>query len=143
MLVQAAEPLPSWNDGPSKKNIIEFVQAVTDQSSKDFVKPEDRIAVFDNDGTLWSEQPMYFELLFALDEVKRTAPQHPEWKTTQPFKAVLENDHKALAASRRGAADENLRRDPHRHDHRSLRRLRQDLAAARPAIRKPASLTPR
>jgi phosphoserine phosphatase len=83
----------------SEKHIIEFVQAVTDQGSKDFVKPEDRIAVFDNDGTLWSEQPMYFELLFALDEVKRNAPQHPEWKTTQPFKAVLENDHKALAAA--------------------------------------------
>ncbi|MBV7574881.1 haloacid dehalogenase-like hydrolase [Pseudomonas sp. PDM32] len=99
LLVQAAEPLPSWNDGPSKKQIIEFVQAVTDQSNKDFVKPEDRIAVFDNDGTLWSEQPMYFELLFALEEVKRTAAQHPEWKTTQPFQAVLENDHKALAAS--------------------------------------------
>ena len=99
LLVQAAEPLPSWNDGPSKKQIIEFVQTVTDQNSKDFVKPEDRIAVFDNDGTLWSEQPMYFELLFALEEVKRTASQHPEWKTTQPFQAVLENDHKALAAS--------------------------------------------
>ena len=99
LLAQAAEPLPSWNDGPSKKHIIEFVQTVTDPSSKDFVKPEDRIAVFDNDGTLWSEQPMYFELLFALEEVKRTAPQHPEWKTTQPFQAVLENDHKALAAS--------------------------------------------
>ncbi|WP_247269098.1 MULTISPECIES: HAD family hydrolase [Pseudomonas] len=99
LLAQASEPLPSWNDGPAKKHITEFVQAVTDQSGKDFVKPADRIAVFDNDGTLWSEQPMYFELLFALDEVKRNAPQHPEWKTTQPFKAVLENDHKALAAA--------------------------------------------
>jgi phosphoserine phosphatase len=99
LLAQASEPLPSWNEGPAKKSIIEFVQAVTDQSSKDFVKPAERIAVFDNDGTLWSEQPAYFELLFAFDEVKRTAPQHPEWKTTQPFKAVLENDHKALAAS--------------------------------------------
>lgn len=96
---QTAEPLPSWNDGPAKKSIIEFVQAITDQSSKDFVQPAERIAVFDNDGTLWSEQPAYFELLFAFDEVKRTAPQHPEWKTTQPFKAVLENDHKALAAT--------------------------------------------
>ena len=99
LLAQASEPLPSWNDGPAKNNIIAFVQAVTDQSSKDFVQPAERIAVFDNDGTLWSEQPMYFELLFALDEVKRNAPQHPEWKTTQPFKAVLENDHKALAAA--------------------------------------------
>ncbi|EZP25778.1 HAD family hydrolase [Pseudomonas sp. RIT288] len=99
LLAQASEPLPSWNDGPAKNNIIAFVQAVTDQHSKDFVQPAERIAVFDNDGTLWSEQPMYFELLFALDEVKRNAPQHPEWKTTQPFKAVLENDHKALAAA--------------------------------------------
>jgi len=99
LLAQASEPLPSWNNGPAKQNIIAFVQAVTDQHSKDFVQPADRIAVFDNDGTLWSEQPMYFELLFALDEVKRNAPQHPEWKTTQPFKAVLENDHKALAAA--------------------------------------------
>ncbi|MCO7630035.1 haloacid dehalogenase-like hydrolase [Pseudomonas fluorescens] len=99
LLAQASEPLPSWNDGPAKQNIIAFVQAVTDQHSKDFVQPAERIAVFDNDGTLWSEQPMYFELLFALDEVKRNAPQHPEWQTTQPFKAVLENDHKALAAA--------------------------------------------
>ncbi|WP_445178152.1 HAD family hydrolase [Pseudomonas sp. McL0111] len=99
LLAQANEPLPSWNDGPAKKSIIEFVQAVTDQTSKDFVKPAERIAVFDNDGTLWSEQPAYFELLFAFDEIKRNAPQHPEWKTTQPFKAVIENDHKALAES--------------------------------------------
>lgn len=99
LLAQASEPLPSWNDSPAKKHIIEFVEAVTDQSGKDFVKPAERIAVFDNDGTLWSEQPAYFELLFAFDEVKRTAAQHPEWKTTQPFKAVIENDHKALAAA--------------------------------------------
>jgi phosphoserine phosphatase len=99
LLAQATEPLPSWNEGPAKSSIIEFVQAITDQSGKDFVKPAERIAVFDNDGTLWSEQPMYFELLFALDEVKRNAAQHPEWQTTQPFKAVLENDHKGLAAA--------------------------------------------
>jgi len=99
LLAQAAEPLPSWNDGPSKNSIIEFVQAVTTEGSKDYVKPAERIAVFDNDGTLWSEQPMYFQVLFALEEVKRMAPQHPQWKTEQPFKAVLENDHQALAAS--------------------------------------------
>lgn len=95
----AADPLPSWNEGPNKKQIIEFVQAVTAEGSKDYVKPVERIAVFDNDGTLWTEQPAYFEVLFAFDEVKRLAPQHPEWKTTQPFQAVLEGDHKALAAS--------------------------------------------
>ncbi|OPA86191.1 haloacid dehalogenase [Pseudomonas fluorescens] len=95
----AADPLPSWNEGPSKKQIIEFVQAVTTEGSKDYVKPAERIAVFDNDGTLWTEQPAYFEVLFAFDEVKRLAPQHPEWKTTQPFQAILEGDHQALAAS--------------------------------------------
>ena len=95
----AADPLPSWNEGPNKKQIIEFVQAVAAEGSKDYVKPAERIAVFDNDGTLWTEQPAYFEVLFAFDEVKRLAPQHPEWKTTQPFQAVLEGDHKALAAA--------------------------------------------
>ncbi|ASV38891.1 haloacid dehalogenase [Pseudomonas sp. NS1(2017)] len=95
----AADPLPSWNEGPNKKQIIEFVQAVTAVGSKDYVKPAERIAVFDNDGTLWTEQPAYFEVLFAFDEVKRLAPQHPEWKITQPFQAVLDGDHKALAAA--------------------------------------------
>ena len=97
LLVFAADPLPSWHDGPTKKSIVDFVQTVTTPDSQGFVKPEARIAVFDNDGTLWSEQPGYFEELFAFDEIKRMAPQHPEWKDQQPFKAVLENDHKALA----------------------------------------------
>jgi len=93
------DPLPSWNDGPAKARIVGFVQAVTEQGGKDYVPPADRIAVFDNDGTLWSEQPAYFQLLFAIDRVKALAPKHPEWKTKQPFKAVLEGDMKALAAS--------------------------------------------
>nr|WP_314580942.1 HAD family hydrolase [uncultured Pseudomonas sp.] len=95
----AAEVLPSWKDGTSRQAIEAFVTAVTREGDKDFIPPAERIAVFDNDGTLWSEQPMYFEVLFALDEVRRMAPQHPEWKDTQPFKAVLENDQKALAAA--------------------------------------------
>jgi phosphoserine phosphatase len=94
-----ADPLPSWNEGPAKARIVGFVQAVTDKASKDYVPPADRIAVFDNDGTLWSEQPAYFQLLFAIDRVKALAPKHPEWKTKQPFKAVLDGDMKALAAS--------------------------------------------
>lgn len=98
-LLLAAEPLSSWRDSTAKTDILEFVQAVTDPSAQSFVPPAERIAVFDNDGTLWSEQPAYFEILFALDEVKRMAPEHPEWKATQPFKAVLENDQKALAAT--------------------------------------------
>jgi phosphoserine phosphatase len=94
-----ADSLPSWNEGAAKARIVGFVQAVTDKAGKDYVPPADRIAVFDNDGTLWSEQPAYFQLLFAIDRVKALAPKHPEWKTKQPFKAVLDGDMKALAAS--------------------------------------------
>jgi hypothetical protein len=93
------DPLGSWNDGAAKSRIVAFVKAATEAGSKDFVAPADRIAVFDNDGALWSEQPMYFQLAFAIDRVKALAPQHPEWKTKQPFKAALEGDMKALAAS--------------------------------------------
>jgi len=96
---KAQDPLPSWNDGPNKQAIADFVGRVTREGSPGFVAPADRIAVFDNDGTLWSEQPIYFQFAFALDRVKALAPQHPEWKTTQPFKAVLDGDLEALAAS--------------------------------------------
>lgn len=91
--------LPSWNDGHSKQAIVAFVGAVTEKGGAGYVHPAERIAVFDNDGTLWSEKPAYFQLLFAIDRIKALAPQHPEWKTQQPFKAVLENDIKTLAAS--------------------------------------------
>ncbi|KPK18850.1 MAG: haloacid dehalogenase [Betaproteobacteria bacterium SG8_41] len=94
-----SDPLPSWNDGAAKARILEFVRAVTVAGTPTFVPPAERIAVFDNDGTLWSEQPAYFQLLFALDRIKALAPKHPEWKTKQPFKAALEGDMKALAAS--------------------------------------------
>ena len=91
--------LPSWNDVPAKKAIIQFVTKVTDSKSIEFVAPDDRIAVFDNDGTLWSEQPIYFQLQFALDRVKAMAKDHPEWSTKQPFQGVLENDMKAVLGS--------------------------------------------
>jgi phosphoserine phosphatase len=94
---QTVDPLLSWQATAAKANIVAFVKAVTEPGGKDFVPPADRIAVFDNDGTLWSEQPMYFQLAFALDRVKALAPQHPEWKNQQPFKAVLEGNMKALA----------------------------------------------
>ena len=84
---------------PTKKAILEFVAAVTDENGKDYVEPAERIAVFDNDGTLWVEYPMYTQFLFAFDRVKKLAPQHPEWKTKQPFKAVLEGDMKTVGAS--------------------------------------------
>jgi phosphoglycolate phosphatase-like HAD superfamily hydrolase len=98
-VAQAADPLVSWNDGKARQSIIAFVRAVTTAGGKDFVPAPARIAVFDNDGTLWSEQPAYFQLLFALDRVKALAPQHPEWRIKQPFKAALEGDMKMLAAS--------------------------------------------
>ena len=89
--------LPSWNEGATKQSILDFVAAVTREGSPDFVPPAERIATFDNDGTLWVEHPMYTQLAFALDRVKTLAPQHPEWKDMQPFKAALEGDMKALA----------------------------------------------
>ena len=95
----AQAPLPSWNDGASRQAIVAFVDAVTKTGGPDYVAPADRIAVFDNDGTLWSEQPLYFQLIFALDEVKALAPRHPEWQQQQPFKAAIEGDRQALAAA--------------------------------------------
>jgi phosphoglycolate phosphatase-like HAD superfamily hydrolase len=91
----AADALPSWNDGSAKKSIVEFVTSVTTPASRDFVPPAERIATFDNDGTLWSEQPLYFQFLFALDQVKLLAPQHPEWKDKEPFASLLKGDTKA------------------------------------------------
>ena len=93
------DPLPSWNEGPSKQSILSFVAAVSRDGSPDFVPVPERIATFDNDGTLWCEQPMYVQLAFALDRVKALSNQHPEWQRQQPFKAVLENDMAALAQS--------------------------------------------
>jgi phosphoserine phosphatase len=96
--VAATNPLPSWNDGPAKKSIIDFVKRTTKEGSAGFIPAGDRIACFDNDGTLWSEQPMYFEVDFMADRVKALAAQHPEWKEEQPFKAVLEGDMKTALA---------------------------------------------
>ena len=98
MAVLVADPLPSWNDGAVKKSITDFVEAVTTEGSPRFIPAADRIATFDNDGNLWSEQPLYFQLQFAMDQVKSMAPDHPEWKDNQPFKALLEGDMEALMA---------------------------------------------
>jgi phosphoserine phosphatase len=94
----AQSPLASWNDGPAKQAIVEFVAGVTKAGAPTFVAPEDRIAVFDNDGTLWAEQPLYFQFLFMLDQVRTAAPKHPEWKDDPAFKALMARDHAALAA---------------------------------------------
>lgn len=93
---QLFDPLPSWNEGKSRSAILEFVASVTNQEGSSFVKQEDRIAVFDNDGTLWVEEPMYAQFFFAIDRIKTMASQHPEWNKKQPFKAILEDDMEAL-----------------------------------------------
>ncbi|MCA9231735.1 MAG: haloacid dehalogenase-like hydrolase [Planctomycetales bacterium] len=92
----AADPLPSWNEGPAKQAVVDFVSQTTTAGGKDFVPAAERVAVFDNDGTLWCEKPLYVQLAFAIDRVKDLAGEHPEWKTEQPFRAVLENDQKSL-----------------------------------------------
>jgi hypothetical protein len=96
--VGAEDPLPSWNDGAAKKSIITFVDRVTTEGSPDFVPVAERIATFDNDGTLWSEQPMYFQAFFVFDRIKILAPQHPEWKDKEPFASVLRGDVEASLA---------------------------------------------
>jgi hypothetical protein len=96
---QAQDPLPSWSDGPRRRAILDFVTRVTALKGASFVPTAQRIATFDNDGTLWSEKPIYFELAFAFDRVRELAPKHPEWRQKQPFKAVLEKDPKALPPS--------------------------------------------
>ncbi|WP_037143535.1 HAD family hydrolase [Rhizobium sullae] len=98
-LVAWADDLPSWNDGATKQSILDFVAAVTSAGGTDYVGPDERVAVFDNDGTLWGEQPMYVQLAFAFDRIKALAPDHPEWKDTEPFKSVLAGDVAGVAAS--------------------------------------------
>jgi phosphoglycolate phosphatase-like HAD superfamily hydrolase len=95
----ASDPLPSWNDGPVKQSMVDFVARVSSEGSPDFVPGPERIATFDNDGTLWTEQPVYFQLAFAFDRVKALAPSHPEWKTKPAFKALLAHDMKGVAAA--------------------------------------------
>ena len=135
----ASDPLPSWNDGATKKSIIDFVARATTQGGADFVPPAERIATFDNDGTLWAEQPVYFQVAFAFDRVKVLAPQHPEWKTQQPFKALLDKDMKAFAAARREGRSRDHRGDPHRHDHGGVSQARAGLArdARHPRFNRP------
>jgi hypothetical protein len=98
-IAQTTDPLPSWNDGRARQSILAFVEKVTTEGAPDFVPPAERIATFDNDGTLWPSHPMYTQLAFALDRIKALAPQHPEWKNKQLFKGVLDNDLEALAAA--------------------------------------------
>ncbi|MFC6631937.1 HAD family hydrolase [Microbulbifer taiwanensis] len=100
-VVSAADPLPSWNDGKTKQSVIAFVEKVTKEGSPEFVPADRRIATFDNDGTLWAEQPLYFQLIYAIDKVKEMAPQHPEWKKKEPFASIIRGDTgKALAGGK-------------------------------------------
>lgn len=98
-LLAADAPLPSWNEGETKTAILQFVKKVTSKDSPDYVPPAERIATFDNDGCLWAEQPMYFQVLFVVDRIQALAPEHPEWKTEEPFASLLQGDMKGVAAS--------------------------------------------
>jgi phosphoglycolate phosphatase-like HAD superfamily hydrolase len=98
MAVAQTDPLPSWNEGPTKTAIIDFVGKVTAEGGRDFVPPEKRIAVFDNDGTLWAEQPVYFQFAFVIDDIKRRAQNHPEWQDREPYKSAITGNTQALAA---------------------------------------------
>src|SRR5215471_705553 len=101
-----SDPLPSWNDGEARRSIVDFVARVTKAGSPDYVRPTERVAVFDNDGTLWAEQPLYVQLLFAIDRVKALAPLHPEWSSTEPFASLLGGDTtRALAGGEKAVAD--------------------------------------
>ncbi len=105
----SADPLPSWNDGEVRQSIIDFVTKVTTKDSADFVPPAERIATFDNDGTLWAEQPLYSQLLFALDRIKALAPQHPKWKDQEPFASVIKGDIKGTLAGGKKALKEIMK----------------------------------
>ncbi len=104
----SADDLPSWNDGKTKQSIIDFVEKVTDKNSPDYVPPAERIATFDNDGCLWSEQPVYFQLAFVVYQIKKMAPGHPEWKEKEPYKSVLAGDYKKVLAGGEKAIAELL-----------------------------------
>ena len=108
-LAQSPDPLPSWKDTPSREAILAFVDQVTDKTSADYVAPAERTATFDNDGTLWSEKPLYFQLMFAIDRVKMLAPQHPDWETQEPYASLLKGDTKTFAAGGMRAIGEQLK----------------------------------
>ncbi len=123
----ADDPLPSWNDTPTKKAILDFVARVTTEGSADFVPEAERVATFDNDGTLWAEQPLYTQAFFALDRVKTLAPDHPEWKDKEPFASLLKGDVKAALAGGEPALAEIVMATALRHDQRRVRNDRQRL----------------
>ena len=102
--VTSDDPLPSWHEGAAKESIVNFMRTTTDAASPNYVRPEDRIATFDNDGTLWSEQPYYFQFAFALDQIRAMAPQHPEWRDKEPFKSALGGDARGIADRRPACA---------------------------------------
>ena len=139
----AADELPSWNDGPAKQSIVAFVERVTSEGSPDFVPVPERIAVFDNDGTLWAEQPMYFQLLFALDRVKALAPQHPEWKIAGTLCLIAEGRRQGGARGRRTGYHGDHHGHPCRHDHRRSSTRSSATGSPAPSIRRPAGSTPR
>ena len=138
-----AEPLPSWNESGAKKAVVDFVAKVTTHGSPDFVPVAERIAVFDNDGTLWAEQPLPFQAFFMLDRVKALAPQHPEWQTQEPFASLLKGDMKAALAGGEHAVVATHDGDSRRHDLRRVRRRSSRPGSAPRSIRRRGGSSPR
>jgi hypothetical protein len=116
--VRAQDPLPSWNDTAPKKAIVAFVEKVTKEGSSDFIPPNERIATIDNDGTLWAEQPIYFQVFFTVDRVKALLPQHPEWKHEEPFASPAQGRHESSRRNGRKGNRQTHGRYPRRHDNR-------------------------
>ena len=121
-MTPTGDPLPSWNDGAAKSAIVHFVRNTTVAGGPQFVPPEERIATFDQDGTLWVEQPIYTQVVFALDRVKTWRPQHPEWKTTEPFKTLLAGDRDTMAKFTIQDFEKIVERHALRHDGRRVQR---------------------
>ena len=137
-----ADPLPSWNDGPAKRKILDFVATVTLEGSPSYVPVPERIATFDNDGTLWCEQPVPVQVYFALDRVRELAPLHPEWATEEPFASLLKGDLRATIAGGEHAAARNRHGDPRGHDRRGVRTGSSRIGSPRHGIPRLASCSP-
>ena len=138
----SAAPLPSWNDGPAKQAILDFVRVTTDPASKDFVPPEERIATFDQDGTLWVEHPIYTQVIFCLDRVPAVVKAKPELAHVEPFKTVLTGDFEKIAKLSAARLREDRSRDPHRHGRGHVSGRREGVDRPRPGITAGSGSTP-
>ena len=138
----AGGPLPSWNDGAAKQAILDFVRATTDQASPSYVRPEERIATFDQDGTLWVEHPMYSQVVYCLDRVPAVVAKRPELRNAEPFKTVLSGNRAGDGETLDAGSRKDSRRDADRHDGGGIQRRGHEAGSKRPGIRAGSVPTP-